>query len=53
MKPPYSLSKSPPTIRRDPPRFGEHTSAILAEHGYDADEIARLLNEGAVLDGTE
>ena len=50
MKPPYSLSKSPATIRRDPPRFGEHTSAILAEHGYDAEEFTRLLDEGAALD---
>ena len=49
MKPPYSFSKSPPTIRRDPPRFGEHTKAILTEHGYDAETIQRLLAEGAAL----
>ncbi len=53
MKPPYSLSKSPATIRRDPPRFGEHTRAILAEHGYDADTIARLVAEGAAIDEEE
>ncbi len=51
MKPPYTLSKSPATIRRDPPRFGEHTRAILAEHGYDAETVERLLAEGAALDG--
>ena len=52
MKPPYTLGKSPATIRRDPPRFGEHTRAILAEHGYDAETIERLLAEGAAMDGT-
>ena len=52
MKPPYTLSKSPADIRRTPPRFGEHTRAILAEHGYDAETIERLLAEGAAMDGT-
>ena len=50
MKPPYTLSKSPADIRRDPPRFGEHTRTILAEHGYDAEEIARLLADGAAME---
>jgi crotonobetainyl-CoA:carnitine CoA-transferase CaiB-like acyl-CoA transferase len=50
MNPPYTLTKSPATVRREPPRFGEHTRAILAEHGYDADTIARLLAEGAAID---
>ncbi len=50
MKPPYTLSKSPAEIRRNPPRFGEHTRAILAEHGYDADKISQLLAEGAAID---
>ena len=53
MRPPYTLSKSPATIRKGPPRFGEHTKAILAEHGYDADTIERLLAEGAALDADE
>jgi len=50
MNPPYTLTKSPATIRREPPRFGEHTRAILAEHGYDADTVSRLLAEGAAMD---
>ena len=52
MKPPYTLAKSPAEIRRPPPRFGEHTRAILAEHGFDADTIESLVSEGAVLDET-
>lgn len=50
MNPPYTLTKSPATIRRDPPRFGEHTRTILAEHGYDADAVERLVAEGAAID---
>ena len=50
MNPPYTLEKSPATIRRNPPRFGEHTRTILAEHGYDADAIERLVSEGAAID---
>jgi crotonobetainyl-CoA:carnitine CoA-transferase CaiB-like acyl-CoA transferase len=50
MNPPYTLTKSPATIRCDPPRFGEHTRTILAEHGYDADAVERLVAEGAAID---
>jgi crotonobetainyl-CoA:carnitine CoA-transferase CaiB-like acyl-CoA transferase len=51
MKPPYTLSKSPAEIHRPPPKFGEHTRTILAEHGFDADAIETLVAEGAALDG--
>jgi len=42
------MSDSPGTIRRPPPRFGEHTGAILAELGYDPGEIRRLERDGVV-----
>ena len=34
---PLDLSASPPSIRRIPPRLGEHTEEILAELGHAAE----------------
>jgi crotonobetainyl-CoA:carnitine CoA-transferase CaiB-like acyl-CoA transferase len=38
-------------LRRQPPTVGEHTSEILAELGYGADEVAALTASGAVAVG--
>ncbi len=47
---PIKMSRTPPDpARARPPRFGEHTEAVLAEAGYGADEIAALIAEGAAL----
>ena len=47
---PIKMSRTPPDpTRLKPPRFGQETRAILAEHGYDADEIAALIERGAAL----
>jgi crotonobetainyl-CoA:carnitine CoA-transferase CaiB-like acyl-CoA transferase len=40
------LSGTPGVLRRPAPRLGEHTDAVLAEAGLDADAIARLRQEG-------
>jgi crotonobetainyl-CoA:carnitine CoA-transferase CaiB-like acyl-CoA transferase len=40
------LSCTPGAWRRPAPRLGEHTDAVLAEAGLDADAIARLRKEG-------
>jgi crotonobetainyl-CoA:carnitine CoA-transferase CaiB-like acyl-CoA transferase len=40
------LSRTPGAWRRPAPRLGEHTDAVLAEAGFDADAIARLRKEG-------
>jgi crotonobetainyl-CoA:carnitine CoA-transferase CaiB-like acyl-CoA transferase len=35
-------------VLRGPGTLGQHTDALLAEHGYDADDIARLRAAGVV-----
>jgi len=38
------LAGTPPTIRRHPPKFGEHTAEILAELGFSSPEIQALID---------
>lgn len=45
---PIRLSAGTAAAGRRPPAFGEHTGAILAELGYSAEEIRRLVDEQAV-----
>jgi crotonobetainyl-CoA:carnitine CoA-transferase CaiB-like acyl-CoA transferase len=40
------LSRTPGAWRRPAPRLGEHTDAVLAEAGFDAEAIAGLRKEG-------
>jgi crotonobetainyl-CoA:carnitine CoA-transferase CaiB-like acyl-CoA transferase len=47
---PARLSRTPGAPRRRPPKFAEHTHAVLAEAGYSTDEISRLVASGAVLE---
>jgi crotonobetainyl-CoA:carnitine CoA-transferase CaiB-like acyl-CoA transferase len=44
---PVTYGRTPATIRRLPPRLGEHTAEILHEAGLDATEIDTLLASGA------
>lgn len=39
---PLEMSASPPSIRRLPPRLGEHTAEVLREFSCDAEIVARL-----------
>ena len=45
---PVKLSATPGSVRRPPPMLGEHTGEVLAELGYDAEQIAELIRAGAV-----
>ncbi len=39
---PFEMPAAPPSVRALPPRLGQHTAEVLSEHGFTADEIARL-----------
>jgi len=41
------------SARGTSPKVGEHTAAVLAEHGYSADEIAGLAARGVIDVGTD
>lgn len=42
------LGETPGAARLPPPRLGEHTTEVLTEFGFDAEEIARLQAEEVV-----
>ena len=39
---PVTLSRTPSRMAARPPEFGEQTEEVLAEFGFDKDEIAEL-----------
>jgi len=45
---PLELAATPVSIRRPPPRLGEHSREILTEAGYGADAIERLAADGVI-----
>jgi formyl-CoA transferase len=47
---PIKLSRTPGGTRARPPRYAEHGAAVLAEHGFSADEIRALRESGVILD---
>ncbi len=44
--PTATLSATPQSIRRYPPRLGEHSIEVLQEAGYDEDALAALIGTG-------
>ena len=47
---PIKMSRTPGGTRREPPRFGQDTEAVLAQHGFSADEITALRDGGVVME---
>jgi crotonobetainyl-CoA:carnitine CoA-transferase CaiB-like acyl-CoA transferase len=45
---PAVYEKSPASLRRHPPRYGEHTTEILSEAGYSEGEIEDMRSTGVV-----
>jgi crotonobetainyl-CoA:carnitine CoA-transferase CaiB-like acyl-CoA transferase len=45
---PVRFGAAPTSLRRLPPRLGQHTDDVLRDAGYDTEEIASLRNSGAV-----
>jgi crotonobetainyl-CoA:carnitine CoA-transferase CaiB-like acyl-CoA transferase len=50
-RPAARFSQAKPPRYRGAPALGEDTAAVLAEHGYDKSEIARLVETGAIAIG--
>ncbi|MDB5537326.1 MAG: coA-transferase family protein, partial [Devosia sp.] len=48
---PIRFSKTPSTVDRGAPVTGQDTADVLREAGYDEATIARLLGEGAIVQG--
>jgi crotonobetainyl-CoA:carnitine CoA-transferase CaiB-like acyl-CoA transferase len=46
---PWDFSRTPASIRREAPEFGQHTEEILLELGYGWEDITRLRDEKAIL----
>jgi formyl-CoA transferase len=45
---PIKLSRTPGGLRSKPPRFAEHSEAVLKERGFSGDEIAALRQSGVL-----
>jgi len=43
---PIKMSRTPGGTRSKPPKFAEHTDAVLAQHGFTAEEVAALKQSG-------
>ncbi len=50
LRTPISFSDTPTSISRGPAEVGEHTRDVLAEAGFDDEEVERLLAGDVVAD---
>ena len=44
----FGCSADGPAVHRRPPELGEHTAEILADLGYDPEDVSALEREGVV-----
>ncbi|MBH67952.1 MAG: carnitine dehydratase [Rhodospirillaceae bacterium] len=47
---PIKFSRTPGSIKRLPPKFGEHGREILKEHGYTEEEISTFAQSGILIE---
>ena len=50
---PPTFSKSPGSVRRHAPRFGEHTRELLGEAGISDKDIDAMIASGAALQASD
>lgn len=50
---PAKPAQTPPSFRRPPPEFAQHTAQVLAEFGFENDEIAALQESGIAPTGRD
>jgi crotonobetainyl-CoA:carnitine CoA-transferase CaiB-like acyl-CoA transferase len=50
---PLSMDGARLGVRLDPPKLGEHSTALLLDLGYRADEVAALLAAGVIAAGSD
>jgi len=49
---PFTFSRTPATVRSAAPLPGEHTTEVLREYGWSDEEIARLIGERVIYQGS-
>lgn len=47
---PIKLSRTPGSLKRLPPKYGEHSQELLSEFGFTDKQISQLIESGAVLE---
>lgn len=46
---PIKMSRTPGSLKRLPPKYGEHSAELLTEFGFSSDQIKDLIDQGVVL----
>lgn len=46
---PIKMSRTPGSLKRLPPKYGEHSAELLTEYGFSSAQIKNLIDQGVVL----
>jgi crotonobetainyl-CoA:carnitine CoA-transferase CaiB-like acyl-CoA transferase len=46
---PIKMSRTPGSLKRLPPKYGEHSAELLTEFGFSSAQIQELIDQGVVL----